>query len=343
MPHVARIEEMVRRHPLWASVVAAVTVLGVVLAVLWLTPSDHYLFLPDDATLVDPLVSLPDEETMTEEGGIYLVDVVVRRASLLERIFPGVAEGSTLVTEERFNPRGVSRQQRRQASLNEMSRSQQIAVAVALRELGHDVEAEPFGAEVTFIRADSSALDKLQPGDVIVEVRGKEIGLLSDLADVMEDVMPGESVHVVVQRDEELKEFTLETMEAQDEEGGTRAVIGIEIQQAANIDFPLDVSIDAGNIGGPSAGLAFALDIVDEIGEDLDAGRRIAVTGEIDLDGNVRRIGGVKQKTIGAEQSGADIFIVPDENAEEARRHADDLEIVAVSTFDEALSALTTG
>lgn len=333
---------MVRRHPGWASLVGAIAVLGIAFAVLWLTPSNHYLFLPDDAKLVDPLVTLPDEEQATEEAGIYMVDVVVRRASLLERIFPGVTEGSTLVTEERFNPRGVSRQQRRQASLNEMSRSQQIAVAVALRQLGHPVEAEPFGAEVIFISAESSALNKLEPGDVIVEVEGTEVALLDDLSDVMDDVAPGDSVQLVIERDGELKEFTFETTEGEDEDGNPRALIGIQIQQAAEIDFPFDVEIDAGNIGGPSAGLAFALNIFDELGKDLDAGRRIAVTGEIDLDGNVGRIGGVKQKTIGAEKSGADIFVVPEENAEEARRHADDLEIIAVSTFDEALSALTT-
>ena len=334
---------MVRRHFVWASLVAALAALGVALVLLFLIPSNHYLFLPDDAKLVDPLVSLPDEDTSTEESGFYMVDVVIRRASLLERIFPRIASGSTLVTEERFNPRGVSRKQRRQSSLSEMSRSQQIAVAVALRELGYEVATDSFGAEVIFIRADSSASDRLQPGDVIVEVEGNEISLLSDLSDVMEDVTPGDSVLVVVRRDEDLLEFTFRTTEAEELGGGTRAVIGIEIQQAAQIDLPLDVSIDAGNIGGPSAGLAFALNIVDELGNDLDAGRRIAVTGEIDLDGKVGAIGGVKQKTIGAENSGADIFIVPAENADEARRHGDDLEIVAVSTFDEALSALTTG
>jgi PDZ domain-containing protein len=103
----------------------------------------------------------------------------------------------------------------------------------------------------------------------------------------------------------------------------------------------VDVSIDAGSIGGPSAGLAFALGIVDELGEDdLTDGRTVVVTGELALDGTVIPIGGVKQKTIGAKEAGADLFIVPDANAEEARKYADGLEIVAVSNFDEALAAL---
>ena len=116
--------------------------------------------------------------------------------------------------------------------------------------------------------------------------------------------------------------------------------MGIIVADAATFDLPVDVSIDAGSIGGPSAGLAFALGIVDELGDDIDHGRTVVVTGELALDGTVLPIGGIKQKTIGAKEAGADIFIVPDANAEEARKYADGLEIVAVSTFDEALAAL---
>jgi PDZ domain-containing protein len=106
--------------------------------------------------------------------------------------------------------------------------------------------------------------------------------------------------------------------------------------------FPVDVEIDAGNIGGPSAGLAFALDIYDELGEDIDRGRRIVVTGTLDLDGRVGPIGGIEQKTLGARLVDADVFLVPDLNAEAARRGAeDDVQVIPVSTFQEALSALT--
>jgi PDZ domain-containing protein len=118
--------------------------------------------------------------------------------------------------------------------------------------------------------------------------------------------------------------------------------MGVEIEDADDFQFPLDIKIDAGNIGGPSAGLAFALDIVDELGNgDLDRGRTIVTTGALALDGTVLPIGGVKQKAIGAREAGADIFLVPDANYEEARAAVDDLRIVPVSTFDEALSVLT--
>jgi PDZ domain-containing protein len=95
-------------------------------------------------------------------------------------------------------------------------------------------------------------------------------------------------------------------------------------------------------VGGPSAGLAFALDLMEELGRDIDHGYRIAATGEIFLDGSVATIGGVKQKTIGARRSGMDLFLVPGENAAEARRYANGLRIIPVDSFQQALQELAT-
>jgi PDZ domain-containing protein len=133
----------------------------------------------------------------------------------------------------------------------------------------------------------------------------------------------------------------VETRAAQDDP--ERAVMGVEVQDTEDFEFPLDIEIDAGGIGGPSAGLAFALDIVDELGEDdLTRGRTVVATGALGLDGTVIPIGGVKQKAIGAEEAGADIFLVPDRNYEEARNAVDGLRVVPVSNLSEALSVLAT-
>jgi Lon-like protease len=174
-----------------------------------------------------------------------------------------------------------------------------------------------------------------------VEAQERRVRSPEELREAMAELRPGDEVELAVRRDRERRTFRLETIASDDDR---RAVVGVGIQQAAEFDFPLDVDIDAGDVGGPSAGLAFALDVVDEVGPtDVDGGRRIVVTGELELDGDVLAIGGVKQKTIGAREAGADLFVVPDANAAEARRHADGLEIVAVGTFEEALSHLTTG
>ncbi|MGH3052284.1 MAG: YlbL family protein [Gaiellaceae bacterium] len=283
---------------------------------------------------------MPDESTAQDEGGIYMVDILVRRASLLERLFPRIRDNASLVPEEQFNPAGVSERQRRQSSLNQMSRSQQIAVAVALRELDYDVEATPIGAEVALVLPDSPAEGKLEPGDVIVGARGERVRSPEDLRDVMEGHPPGETVELEVRRAGKVR--TIEVATRADPEDARRAVVGVLVEPAANIDLPLDIKINAGDVGGPSAGLAFALDVIDELGRDIDEGRRIAVTGELDLEGNVGAIGGIEQKAAGARLIDADVFVVPEDNAAEAREHADGLEIVAVSTFDQALAALAT-
>jgi PDZ domain-containing protein len=146
---------------------------------------------------------------------------------------------------------------------------------------------------------------------------------------------PGEPVVITLLRKGAEHELEVGTRAAERER---RALMGVIVQP--ELEFPVDVRIDAGDIGGPSAGLAFALDVIDELGADVDGGRRIAVTGALDLSGRVLPVGGVAQKTVGARDVDADVFVVPATNAAEARRYADGLEIVPVSTFREALTAL---
>jgi Lon-like protease len=304
---------------------------------LSLIPSDHYIVLPDRARPTDPLVRIPGEESQDEED-IYMVDVRIGRASLFERLFPWTKEGADLVPEQAVNPAGVSDRQRRQSSLNDMSRSQLIAITVALRELGREVEVNESGAEIVLVQPDAPADGVLEVGDVIVEAEGQEVESIQGLQRALADVEPGQEVELTVQRGDERVQVTSGTRAAPDDPD--RAVMGVQVQDALDFEFPLDIEIDAGNIGGPSAGLAFALDIMDELGDDIDRGRKIVATGELALDGEVLPIGGVKQKAIGAREAGADIFLVPDGNFEDARKATDDLEIIPVSNIQEALSVL---
>ena len=113
--------------------------------------------------------------------------------------------------------------------------------------------------------------------------------------------------------------------------------------KVTKIDLPIPVQIDLGQVGGPSAGLAFALDIVEELGHDVDRGHKVAATGEICADGTVAAVGGLKQKTIGARRAGMDVFLVPaGENTREAERYAGDMRVIPVDSFRQALRELAT-
>jgi len=315
-----------------------VGVLAIVVAVFAFYPSNYYIFLPDRARSVEPLVHVQGEHDRPGDGGIYMVDIIVRKASLLERYFPGIHDGATLVPADVYNPQNLPERIQRQQGLAEMSASQRIAAAVALRELGYKVAER--GVVVSAVDVGAPADGVLEPGDVIVGAEGEDVVDPEDLTRVMSKLDPGDEVTLEIERGGAQRTVRVGTKASDDQP--PRAIMGIVIEP--KLVLPVDVSIDTGQIGGPSAGLAFTLDIIDELGpKDLDRGRTVVATGEIALDGSVHEIGGIKQKTIGAREAGADLFLVPDANAEGARRYADGLRIVPVSDVDDALHALATG
>ena len=315
--------------------------LAVVALVLWLTPSDSYIFLPDPAHRVAPLVRVQGGKDSTEPGGIYYVDVFVRKATWLERLFPGLHEGATIVPTSAVRPPGVSEKARQKEDLRAMARSQEVAAAVALRELGYKVVSRPIGALIDQVVAGAPAAGKLQPTDVVVSVDGRPVRTPAELRRELARRPPRSTVRLGVRRGRSVVQVRLRT--APDPNEPRRPVIGVFVGQAADVRLPISVKIDAGEVGGPSAGLAFALDVLEELGRNVDRGRRIAATGEIGLDGSVRPIGGVRQKTIGVRKAGIRVFLVPaGENADEAKRYADGVRIVPVRNFQQALRALAT-
>jgi PDZ domain-containing protein len=306
---------------------------------LWLIPSNTYIFLPDRARPVDPLISVQGGHD-AKLGGIYFVDIFVRKATWIERLWPGIHEGAELVPKSSVVPKGVSEKQRVQADLREMTRSQSIAAAVALRAAGYNVLAKPTGVLIEQVAGDVPAAGKLQPTDVVIKVDGKPVVTPGQLRAAIGGHRPGDSVLITLRRGSELKQVTVRTVGDPKHPG--RAIIGVIVSQAAFIKLPLRVKINAGNIGGPSAGLAFALDILDQL-KDVDHGQRVAATGQIELDGTVSPIGGIRQKTVGVRRSGIHIFLVPaGDNAAEARRYAKGLRIVPVHNFRQALRYLAT-
>lgn len=307
--------------------------------VVWIFPTDNYIFLPNDAHPVAPLVKVEGGHDAKDGGGIYFVDVLVRKATVFERLWPGSQEGATIVPASAVLPPGVSESQRHREELAEMRRSQDVAAAVALRQLGYKVVAKPIGARIEFVAVDGPSADKLEPGDVVIAVDETKVTAPSELRRAIRDRGTGKLVRLRVRRG--AKVLTVDVRTTKGPEG--TPIIGVVVSTAADIKLPLDVEIDTGGVGGPSAGLAFALDVMEELGRDVDHGRRIAVTGAIELDGTVGEIGGVKQKTIGVRRSKIKVFLVPaGDNAQEARRYAEGIRIVPVRTFQQALRVLAT-
>lgn len=316
------------------------SLLALAAIVLYLIPSNDYLLLPDGAHPVAPLVTVQGGHNPKGPGGIYFVDVFERHASMFESLFPWIHSGATLVPADVIVPPGVSDNAARLADLRAMTISQKVAAAVALRRLGYKVVVKPTGVIVAAVDEGSHAVGKLQPADLIVAVNGAPTPTIPLLRVELAKLKPGDAVALTVDRGAE--HLTLHVQTVADPVNKKHAIVGFAPEQAAEIKLPLKVRIDAGNVGGPSAGLAFALEVMEKLGHKVDHGYRVAATGEIELNGAVTAIGGIKQKTFGVREAKADVFLVPVDNAPDARRYAHGLRIIAVKSFPQALRALAT-
>jgi PDZ domain-containing protein len=318
--------------------VAGLILLGAAALVLWLAPASGYdIQLVDPAHPADPLVTVPGEKPSHKPGPIYFVDVRERQARLIERLLPFTrADGSSLVPAP-----PVSSAVEQQIGQQDMSESQKVAAVVALEHLGYKVRARTGGVTVVLVEKGAPAARVIRTGDVIVEADGKKVTSVIGLREILARHRPGDRVRIGFRRGHRREDVTIRTVP--DPQDPKRALVGISARDALQVTLPVRIKIDAGGVGGPSAGLAFALDILQELGQNVSHGRRVAATGELALDGTVGPIGGVKQKTLGVRAAGVDVFLVPaGDNAREARRYADGLRIIPVKNFQQALRALAT-
>jgi PDZ domain-containing protein len=223
-----------------------------------------------------------------------------------------------------------------------MATSQDIASAVAEKELGLPVVTRDNGVLADNVYSDVPAASKIYPADVIVSVNGKPTLTLDALTTAMSGVKPGDVVYLTLRRGTETVRVNVKTVA--DRNDPTRPLIGIIPEQSKKIiKLPVKVNIDSQGIGGPSAGLALTLEIMRKLGRDVTHGYRVAATGEIRTDGTVFPIGAVEQKVYGVRQAGAQVFLVPaaQGNAAEAKRYAGpDLMIIPVTSLKQALRRL---
>ncbi|WP_446664676.1 YlbL family protein [Flexivirga sp. B27] len=235
--------------------------------------------------------------------------------------------------EEMWFPKGITSKQVEQQSTAEMTNSQQTAEVVAMRAAGVTV---PETVRVVQLQKGAAAEGKLKTKDVLVEVNGHKVRTLKSVSTAMAKVKAGATVPVTVQRAGKTVHLKVPTSAG---DGGD-AVFGIAISPAYK--FPYDVKVNAGDVGGPSAGTMFTLAIYDKLTPgSLTGGHKVAGTGTMSEDGSVGPIGGIKQKMIGAKKAGAKFFLAPDSDCNEAKGHEPDgLTVIKVDNLKGALSAL---
>jgi Lon-like protease len=315
---------------------------GVVAAlVLYWMPANDFVIVPDVAKPLESKVEVQGGHP-NAKGDVYYVDVFVRRIRRLEQLLPFTRpDGSRLVPEQEIAPAGTTDQERDRQNAADMQRSEQIASVVALRALGYRIVATPLGVLVTSVSPDVPAAKVIDPQDVVVAADGVPVRTTAQLRHEVGRRTPGDEVRLTVRRNGKAKDVTVRTVASPTEP--SRAIIGILVDQDAKIELPFKVDIDLGDVGGPSAGLPFALEIARQLGRNVTHGCRIAATGELALDGSVLPIGGIEQKTIGVRRAGVDYFLVPvGENATTAEKYADGLHVIPVDSFQQALRKLAT-
>lgn len=338
-PALAEEEKGSPRRRLWlVPLVAFVVSAGTTIALF--TVNIPYVSLsPGSATAVGNLIEVPADKGHPSEGEILFTTVSIADSKLIDAVTAWFDQDIELIDRERIYPPDTSRDQFRDLNLELMRSSERNAVVVALRKLGHEVKETGNGAMIVTVIDGAAASGHLKPGDTVVGFNGRPVTLSSELREGIRAIRPGD----VGRFDVVAADGASRVEEIKLGEHGGVAFLGVELlTKDQNFSMPFDVDIDTGRVGGPSAGLAFALAILEKLTpEDLTGGRKVAVTGTIEIDGSVGDVGGVAQKTAAVRKIGADVFLVPPGEFEEAKAHADgDLEVIAVATLDEALAAL---
>lgn len=305
-------------------------------------PTRYFVMSPGLAQELSPMVTVEEGIKGRTKGDFMLTAVSSRRASVWDYVYINLTHpaGYDLAPIGEELPSGVDMEQylERMAELMEESKLQ--AQAVAFREAGYDVEVSGDGVEVVEIISGGSAEDKLKTGDIIVEIDGVEVEFAPDAVKYIRRNDVGDEVEVTVLRNDKRHSYTLETVELENAPG--KPSIGVLITtKNLEYSFPSEVKFETRNIVGPSAGSMFTLEIYNQLSsEDITHGKRIAGTGTISSEGEIGRIDGVLQKIMAAEEAGADMFIVPEENYQDIKEYESSIKIVTAGSIEEVVDYL---
>jgi len=294
-----------------------------------------------DTTVGDaevPMIEVVDAEVHATDGVLDMLTInandPAHLPSWLQVVEAYFDPSRTVLPIEAVYPPtdGPSNQERQQV---QMENSKLAAIAAALDHLGYDLVPT---MRVVEVMADGAARGVVEPGDVVVTANGQALEDVGELRELLAENGTERPVELVVDRGGQL--HRLQIVPRLSDEDPPAPVLGVQI--ASDWDWPVDIRIQLENVGGPSAGMMFALGIIDKLTpESLTGGEVIAGTGTITATGEVGGIGGIRQKLYGALGAGATWFLAPASNCDEVVGHVPgDLRVLPVETLDEAVEAL---
>jgi PDZ domain-containing protein len=298
----------------------------------------YYAIGPGPARDVEPLIRIEGAPRYPSEGRFVLTSVVFSQLTGFGLIGAWLDPDRTVVERERIYPSGEPAEVERQRSISEMDQSKLDAVAAVLRRLTGYPREHGRGVLVESVVPGCAADGVLYPGDLILRIDGREVDTVRRARRLIAAVPSGERLRFDVTVDGEPQTLRL----VREPCGGSEdPLVGVSLLNS----FPFEVRISSGSIGGPSAGLMWALGLYDLLTPgDLTGGRTIAGTGAIGPDGTVYEIGGVAEKIAAAAHAGAEVFLLPKGNLREAETAGDrGMELVPVESLDDALAYLQGG
>lgn len=317
------------------------------LAIATLAAPIPYVFfkpgVPDNVT--SGLIEIKDVKSYKANGKLYITSILVTNPDSpvfgAETLYNWAVGPHVVLPRQVVYPPPVEGKTITRDSRAEMAGSKLTATAAALSYLGYQFQEIYF---VSQVRNYSDAKGKLEPGDRILMVDGDSIKEIEAIRTAYSERKVGDVIEIQVEREVDGQSRTLieRVRLVSNQEPGAdpeRPAIGILVGTTAK--FPVDINFNIRGVGGPSAGLIFAVGIVEKMTpEDLLRGRKIAGTGSITPNGRVGAIGGIEEKMIGAARKGATIFLAPRENCPDIKHIPKGLKVIPVSTLSEAIAAL---
>ncbi|MEX2100664.1 MAG: PDZ domain-containing protein [Acidimicrobiia bacterium] len=344
------------------SVVGVLIVVAVVAGFLIHVP--YVVISPGEATPLDSsLVTISGAPTYPSDNDVLFLTVRVTNEEPNVWRYITASLDPDVAVEERSSVVGcLTPEENSTYNRLLMEQSQGDAKKVALTRLGYTVTADPPRVTIVYTCPGDPAHGQLAVGDRLLAVDGQAVSDSTGLGDLVRARKPGDEIGFTVERDGTTRttnvvagRLVTSKDEAGDSDGQTTkcervgagtaktgtACIGAASQGFVTYHFPIDVTIAIDRVGGPSAGLAFTLAIIDDLTPGaLTDGKRVAVTGSIASDGTVQLVGGIEQKAITARRNGVQLMLVPKAELAAARKGADGMKVVGVDTIDDALAAL---